>query len=91
VIAAIAAVVFAAGYFSCWISIHAAADARVDRVINTEPYEMHTLLLLKSHGGSLDRETIAKGPEQGIVLRHGDLHEPWISADSSKAVVIPLQ
>ena len=27
VIAAIAAVVFAAGYFSCWINIHAAADA----------------------------------------------------------------
>jgi hypothetical protein len=86
----IAALLLALGFLAGVLYISHEADARVDRVINAQPYELHALLLLKSKGGSLAQETIEKGPQQGIVLRHGQLPEPWISGDASKAAVIPL-
>lgn len=98
---AVAVVLAALGWMLCWVQLHATsdtridriraeADARVNRIINAQPAELRALTFLKSHGGSLERETVDHPAGEGIVVRHGNLPAPWISEAADKAVVIPI-
>jgi hypothetical protein len=44
---------------------------------------------LYAHGGSITREPIAAPWHEGIVIRKGNLAEPWISGDGAAVIPIP--
>jgi hypothetical protein len=89
----IAAAIFAFGYLVCWVNLHKDADARLDRLINAQAFPNRAQLFLGSHGGSIAREPITPAhghsEKEGIVVRRGDLAQPWISTDGNAVIPIP--
>jgi hypothetical protein len=78
-------------YLATWKVMRQESDARIDRVVNTQPADMRALLLLQSRGGSFTRETVngQSGKSYGLVMRHGDYPQPWISTDGAAVIPVP--
>jgi hypothetical protein len=87
----IVAVLLALGFLAGVLYVSRQTDARVDRIINSQPAAAQATTALSAHAGSITIGPI-KGPDgrqaRGIIVRPGDLKQD-ISTDGAVLLTLP--